>query len=88
MLLVSDDLDRARASYEANEATRYLITVEDAAYFRQLVPFMVIQRENGLSFLMTNAEDALNGFRDGKLSARDLARRLDQIMSAWVMENE
>lgn len=88
MLLVSDDLDRARARYEANEATRYLITAEDAAYFRQLVPSMVIQRENGLSFLMTNAEDALRGFRDGKLSARDLARRLDQIMSAWVMENE
>lgn len=88
MQSLSDELLSAQAQLENVEATRYFITAEDAAYYRQLVPHMTIQQENGLFFLMDNAENALNGLEDGKLSARDLAKRLDQIMTAWKLENQ
>lgn len=85
---LSDELLNAQAQLEYIEATHYYITAEDAAYYRQLIPHMAIEQENGLFFLMENAANALNGLEDGKLSARDLAKRLDQILQAWEQENQ
>lgn len=81
-------LEMAQANYDNNEANRYTITAEELVNYRQRVPFLTIEQENGLSFLYENADSAIQNFISGKLSARDLAKRLDQILQAWEQENQ
>ena len=81
-------VELGQANYDQNEANRYAISAEELVNYQQRVPYLAIEQENGLSFLYENADSAIQNFISGKLSARDLARRLDQILQAWEQENQ
>lgn len=67
---------------------RWVVSPEEIVAYRDSLSHMVIERENSFTFLWSKASTSIQGFLDGRYTAADLARQLDDLMRIWTMENQ
>ncbi len=70
------------------QENRYDITPEAAAGYRSTMERAAVNRADGFTLVKGNAQSTITAFNDGKISAEDLCRKLDEVVRMWVMENE
>ncbi len=72
---------------EEEREFRWEVTPEAAAAYRADVADYALDRASGVQLIYNNAGTAFASFLDGKMSAEDFVRQLDQIMNMWMMED-
>lgn len=82
------DLLKSGLAYYADERSHYIIVPEYDALFREAMEHVAVNEASGYLLMWNNASTAINGFIDGKNSAENMLKKMDDIMWMWTMENQ
>ncbi len=77
-----------RQSLEDTISRRWVVSPEAAAYGRSQMPYVTLQRENGVRLIDENAAPQISSYQNGNITAEELCKRFDDIQRMWEMENE
>lgn len=86
--MLESDVAALQDSLAYLQENRYDITPEAAAGYRSTMERPALNRADGFALVKGNAQSTITAFNDGKISARDLCRKLDEVVRMWVMENQ
>lgn len=86
--IFQQDVESLQMHLRQLEEMRYDITPEAAAGYLRSMEHTAINRASGYALIERNASTAISSFVEGKTSAEELVRRLDEVVGMWLMEQE
>lgn len=87
-LLTARDLEEELARFKENKVFNWDVTPEAAQAYYQVTPYLVVMDSENLGFVEENGSRDIATFAEGRIDAKTLCQRLEQLLMMRRMENQ
>lgn len=82
------DLEEQLAKFKENRSFTWDVTPDAAQAYYQITPYMVVMDNENFLFVEENGSRDIAAFEEGRMDAKTLCQRLEQLLQMWRMENQ
>lgn len=86
--LTARDLEEQLTLYKESRALTWDVTPEAAQAYYQITPYLWVMDDEGYSFIAESGGKDLTAFDEGRIDAKTLCQRLEQLLQMRRMENQ
>ncbi len=87
-LVTVRDLEEELSQFKENRSFNWDVTPEASQAYYQITPYMVVMDSENFSFIEENGSRDLAAFDEGRIDAKTLCQRLEQLLQMRRMENQ
>ncbi len=87
-LLTVRDLEEELAQFKENRSFNWDVTPEAAQTYYQITPYMVVMDNENFGFVEENGSRDIAAFDEGRIDAKTLCQRLEQLLQMRRLENQ
>ncbi len=87
-LVTVRDLEEQLAQFKENRSFTWDVTPDAAQTYYQITPYMVVMDNENFAFVEENGSRDIAAFEEGRIDARTLCQRLEQLLQMRRMENQ
>jgi len=82
------DLEEQLTQFKENRSFNWDVTPEAAQTYYQITPYMVVMDNENFQFVEENGSRDIAAFEEGRIDAKALCQRLEQLLQMRRMENQ
>ncbi len=87
-LLTVRDLEEELAQFKENRSFNWDVTPEATQTYYQITPYMVVMDNENFGFVEESGSRDIAAFDEGRIDAKTLCQRLEQLLQMRRLENQ